>query len=220
MISVEQTEKEFDFFFKNIGFERISDDVGPSPVFQNADYIHKTKNIIVELKVLFKEQFPEGGFIQPLNAIIFKPKSLDDRGLGQYLFSLPERNRNGTIDNISEPIRRILKKANKQLRESRGHYFKNAPSSGYVILAQTGLESLSPEVTGHVVRNSLVGEFSSIDGVIVCTPHFRTRNPFTLEINPECVSITKDVIPNLKSQCVELAENWVLHFENGGFTRI
>lgn len=218
MIHPNQTEKEFDLFFESIGYCRVSDDIGSSPSFQNADYVHKEKKIVVELKVLFKEQFENGGVIESINASVFKPLSIDENGLGQYAFSLPEQSRKGKHDCISEPIRRTLKKANKQIRETRQFYFGDTHSTGYVVLAQTGLESLSPEITAEIVRRQMDKEFSCINGAVICTPHYQTRNPFTLGINPECISITNDLIPELRKQCMELADLWVEHLERGMFT--
>lgn len=104
------------------------------------------------------------------------------------------------------------------MRETKKYYFGNKSSTGFVILAQTGLSSLSPEISAKVVQRLLNQEFKSIDGAIICTPHFRTKNPFTLKINPECVSITNNSIPKLRKQCIELADDWVKYFANGGFT--
>ena len=170
MITPEQTEKEFDLFFESIGFSRVSDDVGNSPSFQNADFVNKDKKIVVELKVLFKEHFDEGGLIYSLNAFIYIPKVIDESGLGQYSLTLSKKNREGKRDSFSEPIRRTLKKANKQLRETKQFYFECTPATGYVFLAQTGLMSLSPGITGALVRKQLDDGFSQIDGAIICTP--------------------------------------------------
>ena len=50
-------------------------------------------------------------------------------------------------------------------------------------------------------------------------PHFQTKNPFTLEINPVCVSVTKDAVPKkVKKQCMGLADLWVKHLESDAFT--
>lgn len=53
-------ESDFDVFMKNIGYTRVSEDVGTSPTFQNADYVCKSKKIVVELKVINKDHFVDG----------------------------------------------------------------------------------------------------------------------------------------------------------------
>ncbi|MDG1331137.1 MAG: hypothetical protein P8P74_02325 [Crocinitomicaceae bacterium] len=163
MKTAAETEKEFDNFMAQLAFTRVSHDVGASPNFKNADYVNKYKNIIIELKVLEKEFFPSGGVIDSLNSFIIQPVDIDDRGIGQYKFTLPNKNREGKHDNFEEPLRRIIKKANTQIRETKNHYFGSEPALGFVILAQTGLQSLSANVTAQVVRKILNQEFSSID---------------------------------------------------------
>jgi hypothetical protein len=170
MINPKLAENEFDIFFNQIGFSRVSDDVGKNPEFSNADYINKNENIIVELKVLDKEQFKDGGIIDSLKSIILQPQNIDASGCGQYTFTLPKLNREGKNDAFEEPLRRSLKSANKQLKETKKFYYPNSESSGFVILAQTGLSSLNPEITAVLVQKILLNEFSSIDGVLICTP--------------------------------------------------
>lgn len=215
-MSIEKTEREFDNFMSKIGFTRVSQDVGNSPVFENADYVNKEKRIIVELKILNKEFFENGGVIDSLQSIIIKPVSIDERGLGQYTFQLPDINREGKHDNFEEPIRRIIKKANKQLKETKAYYFNNNESFNFILLAQVGLSSLSPEITSAVVRKILYHEFSSVDGVIICSPYGSLINPVTLKRNPECVSVTKEYDRIKKKMCMDIADLWISFYEQGG----
>lgn len=198
------------------GFTRVSIDVGLSPKFSNADYINKGPRIIVELKVLAKEFFADGGMIDSLNAMIIQPESIDENGLGQYKFSLPDRNRKGRHDNFDEPVRRILKKANEQIRETKQHYHFEKQCLGFVILAQSGSISLGADVTEAVVRKLLDHEFRSTDGAIVCVPGGRSKNPTTLKVNPQCVSLTREDDIVKKAFCMELADKWIEFWEAGG----
>ncbi len=218
MIKPEKTEKEFDVFFRQIGYSRVSDDISGSPNFKNADYVNKLDRIIVELKVLEKEHFEHGGVIDCLNATIHQPKAIDEGGYGQYTFSIPKVNRKGKHDSFEEPLRKTLKKANRQLRETKAFYGsdENALFTGYVMLAQTGLMSLSPEVTAAVVKKILSFEFSSIDGVIVCTPHGNLLNPLSATFNPICMSVTKNSKVHLQNQCMYIADAWCDFFGTQG----
>lgn len=216
MNTLDKLENEFDCFMNGIGYERVSLDVGDSPTFENADYINRTNKTIVELKILNKEFFENGGIIDSLNAIITKPTSIDERGLGMYTFQIPKINREGKNDNFEEPLRRIMKKANKQIRETKAYYSFNDENIGFLILAQNELKSLSPEITGALVQKILCSEFSSIDGVVICSPHGAFINPVTQIGNPECVSITKEANFLKKKQCMEIANLWVNFYENGG----
>ena len=61
--SPEQIEKEFNIMFERIDYARVDEMVGKSPDFANADYINQKKNVVVELKVIDKDFFKEGGVV-------------------------------------------------------------------------------------------------------------------------------------------------------------
>lgn len=209
-------ENEYDTFTSELGFTRVSEDVGSSPSFQNADYVNKTQEIIVELKILQKEFFENGGVINSLNAIVIKPLDINTKGPGQYKFTLPNLNREGKHDDFEEPLRRILKKANRQLKETKKYYFDDKSSLGILLLSQVGFSQLEPDVTALVVQKIINQEFSSIDGVIICTPYSRSKNSITLRTDPICVSVTNEIDPWKKKKCLEIADKWVEFFEKGG----
>jgi hypothetical protein len=96
--------------------------VGDSPTFNNADYINKRDRIVAELKIIDKDFFGRSGVIDRLQTIVTVPKNTDKQGYGQYEFTLLGINREGRHDTIEEPLRRVLKKANKQLRETSMSY--------------------------------------------------------------------------------------------------
>ena len=220
MINPQETEIEFDKFFRKIGYVRVSDDISSSPSFKNADYVHKLDRIIVELKILEKERFAEGGIIDSLNAIIVQPKAIDAQGYGQYSFTIPELNRDGEHDSFEEPLRQILKKANKQLKETKSFYYNDSPFTGYVVLAQTGLTSLSPEITAAIVKRILNFEFSSIDGAVICTPYSNLINPITRKTNPICTSVTKNGDMHSRNQCIQIADAWCKFLQEGGHSSL
>ncbi len=219
MEDLRKTELEFDRFVETLGYQRVSDDVGFSPIFENADYVNKENRITIELKIINKEYFENGGIIDSFKSVIIKPVSIDERGSGQYTFQLPEFNRENKHDNFEEPLRRILKKANKQLKETRSYYWGDNESFGFLILAQVGLAMISPEITGQLVRKILNKEFHSIDGAITCTPYFSLIDPATMRRNPECVSVTKEINLKAKKLCIDIANKWIKFYENGGHKR-
>lgn len=215
MKSLKEIEQEFDVFFESLRYSRIDLDVGSSPTFANADYINKSNKTIVELKIINKEFFPKGGVIDSLNALILQPTNIDDKGLGQYTFELPKINREGKHDRFEEPLRRIIKKANKQIKQTKEYYDDNR-FSGFVIIAQVGLTSLSTVVTAQLVRKIIQHEFSSINGAIICSPYEKNINPLTQETNPECVSVTNEANSHLRSKCVFIADSWIKFLESAG----
>jgi hypothetical protein len=209
-------ENEFDRFMLELGYTRVSEDVGNSPNFKNADYVNKMDKSIIELKVLQKEFFENGGVIDSLNAIIINPINIDEKGLGQYEFTLPDINREGKHDNFEEPLRRVLKKANKQLKETKKYYFGDDTSFGFVILAQVGFSKLGADITAMLVQKIVSQEFTSIDGTIICTPYHLSQNPTTLQVNPICISITNELDIIKKRKCMDVADKWVQFWERGG----
>lgn len=218
MTDLVQVEKQFDRFAQQIGFSRVSDDVGSSPRFSNADYVDKKRRIVIELKILDTEYFPRGGIIDSMQAIIVQPININEDGTGQYEFSLPGLNREGKHDNFEEPLRRILKKANKQIRETKEYYIHSSEDLGFLIIAQLGLQSLSPEVTVNLIQKLLTSEFSSIDGVLVCTPNGSLVDPTTMRRNPEGVSIGRLDKHNARETINVIGELWADYYSLGGHT--
>jgi len=210
MLNLNEIESQFDFFMKSIGYNRVSEDVGFSPNFDNADYVNKVNKTIVELKILNKDFFENGGVIDSLHSIITKPIAIDENGFGQYSFQIPEINREGKHDNFEEPLRRIIKKANKQLRSTKNYYWESEKSYGFILLAQVGLSSLDAFITSQLVRKILNHEFSSIDGVIICKP-FVT--------NWECTSITNEYDISKKESCIYIADKWVEFYKKSNQTK-
>lgn len=216
MTDLVKTEKQFDRFIQQVGFTRVSNDVGSSPVFNNADYVDKSRRIVIELKMLDTEYFPRGGIIDSLQAIIIQPINVNEDGTGQYEFTLPELNREGKHDNFEEPLRRVLKKANKQIRETKEYYKFNSDDLGFLIIALLGLHSLSPEVIAKLAHKLLLTEFSSIDGVLVCTPNGSLVDPTTMRKNPEGVSIGRLVKSNANETINSIGEKWAEYYSLGG----
>jgi hypothetical protein len=169
MKTPEQIEADFTRFFKSIGYSRVSDLVGPSPSFKNADYLNSQDRIVVELKIIDKDYFSEGGIIDRFCGLIPKPVNIDERGLGLYTVAWPSLNREGRCDTFEEPMRRILKDANRQLRDTRNHIFQGQ-GWGFVFIALNGFTSLHPDLVVRMLNELLEREFSSITGYALCTP--------------------------------------------------
>ncbi|NHM03748.1 hypothetical protein [Flavobacterium celericrescens] len=216
MEDIKKTEIEFDNFMLEIGYSKVSNDVGFSPNFKNADYINKNKNIIVELKIIEKDYFEKGGFIDSTNSFISFPININKDGTGIYNFQFPNVNREGTLDNIEEPIRRTLKKANKQLKETKSYYYENSLSFGLVFILLVGLKSISAENLTPVIRKICNNEFSDIDGIVVCKPYKTEIVNTNFFRDTECFSITNETNLDKKTICLELAEDWVVFLEKGG----
>jgi hypothetical protein len=83
-------ERKFDDLFRSLGFSRVSEFVGVSPAFENADYVRHSDRLVVELKVLDKDYFNQGGIIDRFCAIVPAPVNVRPDGTGVYTVTMPE----------------------------------------------------------------------------------------------------------------------------------
>jgi hypothetical protein len=159
-------EKRFDQFFEGLEFKRVTSTVGLSPDFRNADYMHEGMKVIVELKILEKDYFKNGGVIDRFHQLVVIPERVDKNGLGVYRTIMPPPGKS----TFEEPLGQLLKGANRQLKETKQHIFKGQ-GYGFVLLALNKFRSLSPAKTFDLVCSTLEQKaFSSIDGFMLCTP--------------------------------------------------
>ncbi len=209
-------EKDFDKFFQEIGFNKVSDFVGKSPSFENADYIETMQKIIVELKVIDKDFFEGGGVIHRLNTIVTVPKKIDENGFGLYEFKLPPKNREGVHDSVEEPLRRIIKKANRQIKETK-RVLLNENGLGFLLLALNFRNSIDPETFRKLAGDLLSREFSSIDGFIICTPTWGAYDKATGLEHPLCLPTTPYGGSEYARQaCIYIGQKWVDFGNKGG----
>jgi len=216
MISESEREIEFDAFFAGIFFERISGIVGPSPDFYNADYINKADRIVVELKILEKDFFIEGGVIDRFHGFVPAPVHVNPGGRGQSTFRLPEINREGKNDTFEEPMRRILKKANRQIKETKKKLLGNS-GIGFLMLAANAFRSLRPDWLSRMIGELLSEEFSSIDGYILCTPGWGLVPEGADQKSPICMPNVPYGCPaTVKEKCFSIGEAWCRFSDFGG----
>jgi hypothetical protein len=78
-----EVERGFDGLFRSLGFRRVSEIIGDSPTFANADYLHREDQLIVELKVLEKNYFECGGIIDRFCALVPAPVDVRPDGTGE-----------------------------------------------------------------------------------------------------------------------------------------
>lgn len=211
----EQIEREFDILFETIKYLRVDKLVGNTPDFANADYINLTKKVIVELKVIDKDFFKEGGIVDAINGIIPVPKDVNPDGTGWYEVKMPNENRNGRVDTMEELLRRIIKKANKQLKETNSRLLKNN-GVGFLILAINMETSIDPAIIRAMSIKILKKEFKSVNGVIFCTPKGGILHkdgmiqPVVLHCNEH--SLSNEHIEEFSN----LVHQWANFVDNGG----
>ncbi len=212
--SCEIIEKEFDVFFASIGYNRVTDAVGSSPDFKNADYLNSAKKFSVELKILDKDYFHDGGLVDRLHMIVAAPKSIDEKGLGLYTIKFPDFNREGRADTIEEPLRRLLKKANRQLRQTNEKLFDKM-GHGLVIFALNMTTAINPFVIRDLIHKLVSREFRSISGVMICTP----KVAIPVEGEPSRLFLhthDADAPSSVLEEIYRIGDEWCAFANNGG----
>ena len=165
---VENTWREF---VRKIGGKVVEDLVPEPRNFENADFLFVNEQVVAELKVVETEFSSSDAFFktfdQLMNRVIeddpsWRPEFFGGPGVYPEWF-YPEFVR------IFRPqISRILKKANRQIRDTKIH-FKITNSSGVLIFANDGFTSLGPEPIRALACSLLQDSYSSIDCFLYLT---------------------------------------------------
>lgn len=170
-----EIERRLDNFLNRCDYIRFEHIFLSTKGVKNADYISRDKCFIVELKVLKKNYFVHGGLIERFQAIIPANREIFLKG-GITHFSVPDVNREGELDNFEEPIRRILKKGNRQIRESKAMINKRA--LGIMLFVLT-TDAIHPDLYVEMIYSLLSKEFHSVDGFILVTTFAAFKEPNT-----------------------------------------
>jgi hypothetical protein len=164
-------EETFQQFIRQIGGEVISDLVPKSPLFKNADFLFKSENVILELKEVETEFTKSEFFLNGLDKLC-KRLFEENPKWKPYLFGgsedYPTWFSTEYIRLLRPQISRILKKANKQLRETK-QFFGINRSSGILIFVNDGFTGIDPDFVQSIACGLLVNDYSSIDCFLYLT---------------------------------------------------
>lgn len=167
-IHIEQT---WDTFVNQWGGRKVSDLLPKSPSFDNADYIFCEQGIVAELKELQTELTQSDGYQNKFENLMqrlitenpsWRPLLLGGDGLYPSWFSLEY------VRLFRPPITRIIKKANRQLRETKEHFRIKSPT-GILLFVNDGFTSLAPEFVMMIASDALVHSYRSIDCFVYIT---------------------------------------------------
>lgn len=107
-------------FMISVGGELVSNLISGNPDFKNADYVFKSRRVVIELKSL-QEDFAVPEKLSDKNLELWKKWFTEGEVKFRHIFhthELPLEKRRQLGRLYSEPIRRVLKKANRQLRNT------------------------------------------------------------------------------------------------------
>lgn len=163
-------EDLFNIFVEKIGGELVDKLLPSSPNFENADYLFRKDSVIIELKCL-QNDFPSNSEFQDKIVNLYRRWFKEESISFNVIFhpaKLQEEKKQEILKLHLEPIRRVIKKANRQLRKT-ADYFEMPKSRKLLLIASDGLYSLSPPMLLSILCEILQKEFSSIDGFVYFT---------------------------------------------------
>jgi hypothetical protein len=173
------TERFFDEFVESVGGELLKKRFDKSPTFNNADYFFEKGNVIAKLKSLktdFTFNSPER--LKKLQNIF--DKWYEHGQITSIMISnpelLPPDFKLQTLRLFRKPIEGILKKASKQIKDTKKELgLENA--KGLVIIFNDGFYGLTPKATIAVIGDVLRSQFPAIDGFVYITLRKRIDIP-------------------------------------------
>jgi hypothetical protein len=167
-LPVEETWTEF---VSSLGGSSVADLIPASPGFNNADFIFPKDEVILELKEIETEFLTSESARRKLQNLILRLMESDPSwkpGLLGGNERYPEWFWKGFLNLAKPGITRILKKANRQIRETKDHFGIHKPT-GVIVFVNDGFTSLIPSLVMKIACDSLINFYSSIDCFLYVT---------------------------------------------------
>jgi hypothetical protein len=210
-INVENT---FADFVRTIEGEIVSDIVGSSPNFSNADYLFREYGVVAELKCLQKDVLEDPAYKREVNQLFDRwitQGLIPDLGFGLFrvrVDKLPVQCQRDFFQLIRKPIRRAIEKANKQIRETKIHL--NLPEAkGLLLFANDGCWSLESDAVVYLLDISLGDRFGSIHSLVYLTVNMPARLP---DVDRDVLiwlqGVRKGIEPVNRAFLQKLASGW------------
>jgi hypothetical protein len=163
-LDVEDTWKEFVRLQEG---KVLSDDFGTSPDFANADFWFDKDQVVIELKEIQTEFLDKKR--DEITKLIKKDVRESNLSFSDAINCNFSDNFNMEYIRLVRPaIARILKKANKQIKETK-QYLGNPNARGVVVVVNDGFTSISARITFRLICNILANSNKSIDGFVLMT---------------------------------------------------
>lgn len=150
----------------------VVEQIVPNPrTFENADFLFQEKGVIAELKEVVTEFGTSAAFIKSFDELMsnviaenpnWKPVLIGGNE------PLPNWFRREFVRLFRPPISRILKKANRQLRDTKAH-FGIKEATGILLFVNDGFTALGPEPVRALAASLLQNSYSSIDCFVYLT---------------------------------------------------
>ncbi|MGF7151458.1 hypothetical protein FHS96_005124 [Sphingomonas zeicaulis] len=153
-------EKHWVEFIPRVGGELVAPHIKRQGV-KNADFMFPYSRVVLELKVVVTELAHSEQMLAKVDAAFAQfPGGLSDPYLQRELFSI-----------LRVPLKRILKTANRQIRETKQE-LGLVGWRGLIVLVNDGFRGIPPDLAIGLVGDIMASEsYSSCDGLIYQTNH-------------------------------------------------
>lgn len=167
-LDVESTWREF----VSSSGDTVIEQIVPNPrTFENADFLFREKGVVAELKEVATEFGSSAAFRANFSGLMSKVVA-ENPNWHPALFGGKEPMPNWFHREFARlfrpPISRILKKANRQLRDTKEHFGIKEPT-GILLFVNDGFTALGPEPIRALVASLLQHSYSSIDSFVYLT---------------------------------------------------
>lgn len=167
-LPVEQTWQEFVLW---TGGDVVSWLLPEPRKFENADFMFRKVGVLAELKEIRTEFSKSEAFRNRYKELMDRILTEDPNwkpilfgGTGKY----PAWFGSEFVRLFRPPISRVLKKANRQLRDTKKHFGIHS-ATGVLVLANDGFTAIGPELVRALAAQLLVHSYSSIDCLVYIT---------------------------------------------------
>ena len=212
-------EAEFTAFIRAFGGKVVSDLVGPSPEFPNADYYFPEERVVAELKCL-EDNKREDPNLQQKVQILFDRWMAD--GTIPVIYgeqvtiqskSLPESCQYELYDVYKPAIQRRIVKANKQIKATASR-LRVEPFFGLLLLANDGNYAMEAAAIVHQVRRILGTKFRHINTVVYFTVNMDASSPWTEKSSLVWMHMNRAPSPSVSTDFTNrLLSGWIAHLE-------
>ncbi|SRR6266704_1212889 len=174
-------EEAFGNFVRLSGGSLVSEIVGASPKFANADYLFRNQTVVAELKCMKKDVLADRDYQMEISGAI-------ERWIGAgrippfwgivrlQTANLPPDCQREFFQILRKPIRGAIEKANRQIRETKANLgLPNA--KGLLLLVNDGCWSIESEAMLYLANIVLGSRFRSINSVIYFTVNMPAQMP-------------------------------------------
>lgn len=178
-----KTEEEFDTFVRLFGGEKVSDIVGASPDFENADYLFDKFNVIAELKCLEEDKIKSENLTKKASAIYmecFEQSKAPVIVFGTRIITtenFPEAYTEKIANLYKNPIQKRIVKANKQIKETKKR-LNRENHTGLLLLVNDNNTALDPSHILWILNKIFQGNnYSSINDIVFFTVNLKSEHP-------------------------------------------